>query len=446
MPAGGGGTCEAPRERGGDGHRGRGARTPSAVAGRTACLSGAQAVGGWANAFWIGPKRSLPNVPSRRGAAASSVAKADVHDHHHADHRVKPPRAGDVAVVDAPEDLQPGVDPLDRRAAVVQPLELLRGPRDGREPPQVDRAVHAHRLAVGLARVAHGVVRAVPAFVPRRAAVLDRLALRLVADVGHLVPHDRLARAVVAVQRARLVVDDVRACRRGRAASARSAPSTSGGSGSPAGFLPRSTAGATRCRRPPCRRPASSMRPAGQVRLGLLDQVRQRLAVGRVGRGHLVGQRHLVLGVDQQVQLVAEPLDDLGHLAVVVECTPSCRRWAAAARRRSPPSRPVSPLRPGVQAPWSRPPCPCPGPAPPPPAAGSSRRRSAATREACGSWPSTSRNREMFHALGTPASRSMPISRRRASLRLQLAQAWPRTLTCRKAIRSSTTPQSTCTG
>ncbi len=56
-----------------------------------------------------------------------------------------------------------------------------------------------------------------------------------------------------------------------------------------------------------------------QIGLALPNQVRQRLAVGRVGGRHLIGQHHLVLGVHQQVQLVAEPLDNLGHLAVVVE-------------------------------------------------------------------------------------------------------------------------------
>src|SRR3972149_1674894 len=35
-----------------------------------------QAAGGEARALWIGPRRSLPKLPSRRGAAASKVAKA----------------------------------------------------------------------------------------------------------------------------------------------------------------------------------------------------------------------------------------------------------------------------------------------------------------------------------------------------------------------------------
>ena len=43
---------------------------------RNDAFSVGQAAGCCDNAFWIGPRRSLPNVPSRRGAAASNVAKA----------------------------------------------------------------------------------------------------------------------------------------------------------------------------------------------------------------------------------------------------------------------------------------------------------------------------------------------------------------------------------
>ena len=55
-----------------------------------------------------------------------------------------------------------------------------------------------------------------------------------------------------------------------------------------------------------------------QVRLGLLEHHRQRLAVAGLGVGDLVGQHHLVLDVHDQVELEAEPLDHLGHLALVV--------------------------------------------------------------------------------------------------------------------------------
>jgi hypothetical protein len=50
-----------------------------------------------------------------------------------------------------------------------------------------------------------------PAFVPGRTAVFDRLTLGLISDIGHLVFDRRFARAVVAVHRAGFVVDDIRA-------------------------------------------------------------------------------------------------------------------------------------------------------------------------------------------------------------------------------------------
>ena len=62
----------------------------------------------------------------------------------------------------------------------------------------------------------------------------------------------------------------------------------------------------------------------------LLDQLGDAFVVAGLGVGDVVGQGHLVLDIDQQVQLVAEPLDDLGDLAVVVLVLLACRRWAAA--------------------------------------------------------------------------------------------------------------------
>ena len=49
--------------------------------------------------------------------------------------RVEPTRSRHVAIIRTLEDLQPCVDPLGCRPTLVQPLELLGGPRNRREPP-----------------------------------------------------------------------------------------------------------------------------------------------------------------------------------------------------------------------------------------------------------------------------------------------------------------------
>ena len=56
----------------------------------------------------------------------------------------------------------------------------------------------------------------------------------------------------------------------------------------------------------------------GQVRLALLQDHRQRLAVAGLGVGDLVGQHHLMFHIHQQVELEPEPLDHLGHLPLGV--------------------------------------------------------------------------------------------------------------------------------
>ena len=58
--------------------------------------------------------------------------------------------------------------------------------------------------------------------------------------------------------------------------------------------------------------------PLGQVGHGLPHQRLDLLVVTDLGVGDAVGQRHLVLDIDQQVMLVAVPLDDLGDVALVV--------------------------------------------------------------------------------------------------------------------------------
>ncbi len=152
------------------------------------------------------PQAELAQCAIMSGSRSQQRCKGDMHHQHRADHRVKSPRADEVAIIDAPEKFQPGVHPLHRRATLVHPLELLGSAWNRRKPPQVDRAIHTYRLAVGLARIADRIMRAGPTFVPRRTAILDRFPLRFVTDVGHLLPHDRLARAIVAIDRARFVV------------------------------------------------------------------------------------------------------------------------------------------------------------------------------------------------------------------------------------------------
>src|SRR5205823_11828633 len=103
-------------------------------------------------------------------------------DHHdHADEGVKATGAGDVAVVDAPEDFHTGVDPFRGGSAFVEAFELFGGPRDRRKAPQVQVAADAHRQTIALATVAALVGGTRPALVPRRTTVLQSLPLRFMA-------------------------------------------------------------------------------------------------------------------------------------------------------------------------------------------------------------------------------------------------------------------------
>lgn len=52
-------------------------------------------------------------------------AQGQMHQHHHPNHCVKPPRTHYIGVVGPPVQLQAAVDPLHRGASLVQPLELL---------------------------------------------------------------------------------------------------------------------------------------------------------------------------------------------------------------------------------------------------------------------------------------------------------------------------------
>jgi hypothetical protein len=93
---------------------------------------------------------------ARRGAARAAGqqrSQAGVHNQHGAEERMKAARAGDVAIIGAPGDLQPRVHPLDRRAALVTPLELLAGPWNGREAAQVQFEFNPDGSAAGPARV-----------------------------------------------------------------------------------------------------------------------------------------------------------------------------------------------------------------------------------------------------------------------------------------------------
>ena len=83
-------------------------------------------------------------------------------------------------------------------------------PRDRRESPQVDRALHANRFAEGPARIARPFTRAGPALVDRRTTILQRAAAGFIAAETHRMPQQRRAGAVVAIHAARLVVNDVR--------------------------------------------------------------------------------------------------------------------------------------------------------------------------------------------------------------------------------------------
>ena len=112
---------------------------------------------------------------------------------------MEPRGASDVAVVDAPKDLQPRVDALHACSAIVEPLELFCGPGNRRKTPEVDLLLHADRKPVvfpGIADLRHGAGQPT---VLGRAAVFQRAPRRLVANIGHGPADHRLAHAVVAV-------------------------------------------------------------------------------------------------------------------------------------------------------------------------------------------------------------------------------------------------------
>src|SRR6516162_8268038 len=55
-----------------------------------------------------------------------------------------------------------------------------------------------------------------------------------------------------------------------------------------------------------------------QILLGLFDQFGNAFIVAGLGVGDVVGERDFVLDIDQQMQLVAEPFDDVRDLAIIV--------------------------------------------------------------------------------------------------------------------------------
>src|SRR5262249_54079849 len=131
-------------------------------------------------------------------------------DHHHrADMRVKAARSVDLAVIDAPKNLEPTVHALHRRATIVEPLKLLGRSGNTREATEVDLLFDTHRQAVAALAVANGVAGAGEALMPRRTTILQRAAFRFVADVRHRVSYGRFAYLVIAEHGARLIVDDV---------------------------------------------------------------------------------------------------------------------------------------------------------------------------------------------------------------------------------------------
>src|SRR5438067_764527 len=96
-----------------------------------------------------------------------------MHHQDRAEQGVEPRTADQVAIVGAPVNLDAPVDPLHRRAALVQTLELFGGARDRRETPQVLLLLDPHRLAIALARIANRRHGTVPALVLGRTAVLQ---------------------------------------------------------------------------------------------------------------------------------------------------------------------------------------------------------------------------------------------------------------------------------
>src|SRR5262245_6586187 len=117
---------------------------------------------------------------------------------------MEPTRPRHVPVVGTPEDLQAGIPPLDRRPPRVEPLEFIGPSRDRREAAQIEVARNTGRQAPVPPRVAPRVAGALPALVPRRAAVAHRATALFIADIRHLVTHGWVADRVVAEHRPRL--------------------------------------------------------------------------------------------------------------------------------------------------------------------------------------------------------------------------------------------------
>ena len=148
----------------------------------------------------IGLSPILPSVPSRRGAEASRVANTACTA------STTPTCAKDRRdPVRFPSSTpQNTFNRAFTRSTAVRPLyirsnSLVARGRAGNRLGSASR--HPHRLAVRLARVALRRHRALPPLVLRRAAVLQRLPLRLMADVGHLVSHRRIAHLIIAIDR-----------------------------------------------------------------------------------------------------------------------------------------------------------------------------------------------------------------------------------------------------
>src|SRR5262249_2346339 len=89
-----------------------------------------------------------PHPPPTPGLPPHPPPHPPVPPHPPAAGRVDPPPPRHVAVIDAPEDLQPRVDALHRRPSLVQTLELLGGAADRRENPQGLRSPYAHHRTI----------------------------------------------------------------------------------------------------------------------------------------------------------------------------------------------------------------------------------------------------------------------------------------------------------
>src|SRR5262249_183227 len=122
-----------------------------------------------------------PNPPSTPGLPPHPPPRRPVPPPPPPAGRGNPPRPRHVAVIDAPEDLQPRVDALHRRPSLVQTLELLGGAADRRETPQVLRTLHAHHQTVSPVAVALLQAGARQAVMKGRTAVFDRFATFFVA-------------------------------------------------------------------------------------------------------------------------------------------------------------------------------------------------------------------------------------------------------------------------